>query len=268
VERSQHQDAVCLFVRDVLERRTGETIVISARPERERRNEPVVEELWDGATRSYAVEHTHVESFGGQIANIERLKRLLTPVREKLRGSLPGYFVLTVREEDTRRAHIAYTLAKEEVERLILEAASTLSVGSSTLLQSTALPFSLGLRLRHTRSSGLVLQSLIDGDTDELLFERYRRAFDEKCPKLFRWAQGGRRSVLVLESDDPQHANVAAAMAVVNRLLNQRTDAPDIIVYVETEVPWYAWVLKDGALVGDDAMRTSDSNYAYERGHG
>src|SRR5687767_641534 len=92
------QDAVCAFVRDIISARTNEQIDISARPDRDERNLPAVEELWESATRRYAIEHTRIEAFEGQIANESKVLRLLVPVKAVLADRLPGYFRLSVRE--------------------------------------------------------------------------------------------------------------------------------------------------------------------------
>ena len=77
------QIEVCEFVREVIAARTGESISIGARPEVDHRNDKAVEELWDALSRGYAVEHTRVESFEGQLANSARIERLLTPVKRR-----------------------------------------------------------------------------------------------------------------------------------------------------------------------------------------
>jgi hypothetical protein len=100
------QDAVCAFVRDIISARTNEKIEISARPDRDERNLPAVEELWESATRRYAIEHTRVEAFEGQIANQARILRFLVPLRLALSDRLPGYFGLSVREADMSAARI------------------------------------------------------------------------------------------------------------------------------------------------------------------
>ena len=110
------------FVPEIMSVRTGEPLSIGSRPEMDNRNEKAVEELWEGQSLRYAVEHTRVESFAGQIANIARVTRLLTPVRESLAHRLPGYFELAVREADTTAARVSFAFAHEEIERLILDA--------------------------------------------------------------------------------------------------------------------------------------------------
>lgn len=85
------QDAVCAFVRDIISARTNEKIEISARPDRDERNFQAVEELWESPTRRYAIEHTRVEAFEGQIANQARIIRLLVPVKIPKHVVLSGF---------------------------------------------------------------------------------------------------------------------------------------------------------------------------------
>lgn len=261
------QDEACEFVREIIAARAGEHIAIASRPELDHRSDKAVEQLWDAASRGYAVEHTRVESFERQLANIARVKRLLAPVKETLAGRLPGYYALAVREHETTAARVDFSFAHREVEQLVLGAAARLDVGDTVTLRSERLPFEMQLHLRHKNGSALVLHSDIEGDAETLRVERFRRAFDDKCPKLSTWASGGRTSVLVLESDDVQHANFNVSFEAVEKVLAERTDRPDIIVYVETDAsPWSAWVFKDGDRVGNAAMRNRDGGYRYERG--
>jgi hypothetical protein len=57
------QDAVCAFVREIIEARTGESIRVTDRPEVDQRSGKVVEERWESASYRYAVEHTRLESY-------------------------------------------------------------------------------------------------------------------------------------------------------------------------------------------------------------
>ena len=70
--------------------------------------------------------------------------------------------------------------------------------------------------------------------------ERLRKALRCKCPKLQHCQEDGARTVLVLESDDialTNHVLVGECLAV---LLPERTDLPDEIYLVETEVKFWA----------------------------
>lgn len=255
------------FVREIVSVRSGEALSVGSRPEMDNRNDKAVEELWEGQSHRYAVEHTRVESFAGQIANIARVKQLLTPVRESLTHRLPGYFELAVCEAETTAARVSFEFAHEEIERLILDASRGMGVGETVTLRSDRLTFDLRLRLRHADHSGVVLQSHIEGDAETLRAERFHRAFDEKWPKLAAWSADGRVSVLVLECDDFQHANFNNGFTAVESVLAEGVHRPDIIVYVETDAaPWSAWVFKDGDRLGNAAMRTHHGGYRYERG--
>ena len=158
------QDAVCAFVRDIISARTREHIEISALPDRDERNLQAVEELWGSPTRRYAIEHTRVEAFEGQIANQARIMRFLVPIKIALADRLPGYFGLSVREAEMSAARIDVKAAQLEVARLVIEAAGTVPVGEVVTLQSERLPFKLQLYLRHKDSRNLILYTDIEGD--------------------------------------------------------------------------------------------------------
>jgi hypothetical protein len=65
------------------------------------RNLPAVEELWESATRRYAIEHTRVDAFEGQADREPSKNRcLLVPVKIALADRLSGWFGLSVREVD------------------------------------------------------------------------------------------------------------------------------------------------------------------------
>jgi len=255
------------FAREIVAARSAQQLTIVSRPEYDNRNDEAVEELWDGPSRQFAVEHTRIESFPGQIANEARIERLLVPVKEKLTGRLPGYFTLAVRESEMTAARVKFAIAHVEIERLITEAADRVGVGETVTLRSGRLPFEMQLKLRHRNKSALILRSEIEGDPELLRVERFRKAFDEKCPKLARWAGANRSSVLVLECDDYQNASYHTSFEAIQTLLAEGTHKPDVIVYIETDItPWNAYVFKDGDRLGNDAMRNGAGGYLYERG--
>src|SRR3954468_24380458 len=155
--RPSNQDQVCEFAREVLTARIGEAIVLTSRPDREHRDIKAVEELWESTHHRFAVEHTVIESFGGQLANIAKIERLLVPVKDMLAGRLPGRFALAVRETETAAARIDFAVAHREAARLILEAAVRLNVGETVTLASKLLPFELRLHMRFKEDSRLIL---------------------------------------------------------------------------------------------------------------
>jgi hypothetical protein len=111
----------------------------------------------------------------------------------------------------------------------------------------------------------LLIVSVVEADIDNARLERLRRSMTRKLPKLAQWARGGRRSVLVLESNDIQHSNVFAIFDAAKQVMSERDDAPDILVVVETDgSPWYGWVMKEGAHVGDAVPDVNGVRYYTE----
>ena len=247
------QDRVCAFVREIIEARSGERVRITGRPEVDHRGGEVVEELWESASHRYAVEHTRLESYDGQIENEALLSRLVVPVREMLAGRLPGTYVLAVRLRETKAARIKYTDAHEEIVRLTLKAAPKLKDHETVTLSSDRLRFTVQLHRRHGNSSQVFVHCFIEGDGEQLRLERMRRALDNKCPKLAVWAADGRRSVLVLEADDIQLSNCWLAYKAFKQAISERKDQPDIVVFIENDAgPMYGWMFKEGYRFGND----------------
>jgi hypothetical protein len=60
--RTNDQDRVRAFVREIISARTGESVELTDQPELKHRNIPAVEELSQSASHRYAVEHTRIES--------------------------------------------------------------------------------------------------------------------------------------------------------------------------------------------------------------
>jgi len=104
--RPSNQDQVCEFVREIVSARIGEAIALTGCSDREHRDIKAVEELWESTHYRFAVEHTVIESFSGQLANIAKIERLLVPVKDMLAGRLPGRFALAVRETETAAARM------------------------------------------------------------------------------------------------------------------------------------------------------------------
>jgi hypothetical protein len=255
--RTDLQDAVCSFVREILTARTGEAITVTERPELVNRSIPAVEELWESASHRYAVEHTRLESYSGQIENEAKLRQLILPVREFLIGRLPGSHVLAVRVSETQAARIKYAEAHEEIIALTLEAASKLKDGETVLLPSTKLPFTVQLHRRHGNSdaSHVAVHCLIEGDDEGLRLQRMQRALNDKCPKLAAWTGDGRTSVLVLEANDIQLSNAFVAFDAFKQAIVDRNDQPDVVVFVETDgSPMFGWMFKEADRFGDDVQ--------------
>ena len=240
---SAMQDAVCTFARKILAARTGEAITVTARPDIINRRTRAVEELWESASRRYAIEHTRLESYTGQLGNAAKIERLIGPVRDFLRGRLPGSHVLAVRCSETQVA---------EIIKLVLQAAPALSDGETITLPSSKLPFAVQLHRRGGAGSHVAVHCLIEGDAEDLRLHRMRRALSDKCPKLAAAAVDGFASVLVLEANDIQLSNAFVAFDAFKKAISGRSDQPYIVIFVETDASPFGWVLKEGDRFGDD----------------
>jgi hypothetical protein len=168
-------------------------------------------------------------------------------------GGCPALLV-SVRVRETQRARIKYAEAHDEIVRLTLEVASKLIEGETVTLKSDRLSFKVELTRRRSTGSQVLVRQVIEGDDDALRVERVRRAFNQKCPKLETAAARGRTSVLVIESNDGQLADVSSIYAAVKIVVAERkSKVPDVIVLVETDaVPMHGWVLKEGDSIGNE----------------
>jgi hypothetical protein len=65
----------------------------------------------------------------------------------------------------------------------------------------------------------------------------------------------GEQAVTQLEGLDTRHGALPDRVAyeAFEKALGNRTDAPDIVVFVETDgYPMYGWMFKEDELLGDD----------------
>ena len=89
--------------------------------------------------------------------------------------------------------------------------------------------------------------------------ERLRKALSDKCPKLERCKDEGARTVLVLESDDIALTNQLLVRMRLAELVSERSDLPDEIYLVETEIrSWAVYPMKVG-----DALRFDEGLASY-----
>ena len=130
-----------------------------------------------------------------------------------------------------------------------------------------SVPFKIQLHRRHGDGS----QCFCIAKSRAIRFAPVRTsppALNEKCPKLHAWSRNGEVSVLVLESNDIQHANCVNTSAAIRRGLDQRNDQPDVVLLVETDgSPMFGWVLKDRLSPASQAVSTTVTTAA-TRGSG
>jgi hypothetical protein len=255
------QDACCAAVRRFLSKRIGERLSIEARPDREVRNAPAVEEVWRSTSHGYAVEHTRIEAFEEQIQDGADFQRLVDPLQQLFAGVVPGRFTAWIPFGVASRSGVGLDAARQEIARLIAARVNTLRDGETVVLRSDRLPYDVRLRKRHSKESRVFFGRWIDGLADDARAQRIGRALDQKIPKLRAAAEAyALKSVLILESDDIALSNAIDIGQAFKRALEGRREVPDLVILVETEGVFYGWLLKDGDQV------LPDSNYFEDYG--
>jgi len=252
----ENEGKACDAVVKCIEQRTGETRAEVCWP----RTDGSVDFRLKLGTQDYAIEHTQIEAIPGFIQTGEAYVQFIRPVIDALSGTLPepGAFTLHfpidtnfgVKLPDLARIRqdfIAWIQTKAQClyeknrDRLEQERPSPRSLDSIEAKPS-GFPYpvrlSIGVARSASKRGALRCGRYAPGD-EELKArraERLREALRRKCPKLQRCKEAGARTVLVLESNDialTNHVLVGECLAI---LLPGRTDLPDEIYLVETEV--------------------------------
>ena len=244
-----------------IERRTGETRAAIRRPEPETDGiGPLVDFRLRLGVQEYAIEHTQIEAIPGLIRADQGYVQLIQPVIGELSGTLPGPAVyalhfpidthLGVKLADLARIRqdfIAWIQSKAQClyernrDRLEQERPSPRYLDSiAAKPPGFPYPVRLSIGVAHSVSKGGTLRCARYAPDDEELetrrAERLLEALRRKCPKLQRCKADGARTVLVLESNDIALTNHVLVGECLAMLLPERTDLPDEIYLVETEV--------------------------------
>ena len=258
-EQRCHELKVCLAVVRYMSQRAGERLKITRKPDSEIRNARAVDYLVEGPSKHYAMEHTLIESFPGQIASDQRFIQICSRLeRENLCGGfLPcGDYVLVVisREEILRSK--AWDTIRESLEAWVrttapaLPAKATAPNGEASVRATPpGVPFEVELHWRKSDDFRFRVRTRTPPELEDKRRTRIRRALAEKCPKLA--AAKKEFSVLVLELNDlalgDEHL-VGNAIRLELPLMQDAT--PDEIHLVRSETStWEVWPMKEGNSV-------------------
>lgn len=240
--------------------RWSEEFTIVAVPDEIEREAPAVDLLVEGTTGEMVIEHTVVESFPHRIFDDRLFDGLAAEVEARLTNELPtpGHYRVVVRPGEIRRRQDVEGIAIEIVEWAKVSALK-LQIGAPMtapghIAEEVLAPS--GLRIRLERWPGRDGQVLAFRSIPEDLEVRRRKriaaVLEKKLPKLADAAGSGRRTLLVLESDDLALGNyVDIAEATISEM-SKRTDNPDVVCLVETELGADVWLIKEfGAAFPD-----------------
>lgn len=229
----------------------------------------------------FAVEHTVVEAFGGQIQADTHFAKFGTPITDALDGKLPppGVYYLNFRINPSagmKPKHIEK--AQSAIIAWIEKTASELHEECPNQPSKNAKPFGhknsrganiegveLGLvrethwAISNRHSGRLFATRIAPKDYESLRLERLGEALEDKLPKLQKWKDKGARSVLILENRDLSLSNHVVICEALETELTKRNDVPDEIWLVDTviETEWTVWCLvRDGVVFPDSEEKS------------
>jgi hypothetical protein len=269
-----NEGKACDAVARVLEARAGAIRQNVRYPEKDGVGSPV-ECVFDLANATYAIEHTIIEAFAGQIHTGVDFGQFVAPVEAALDRNMPrpGMYRLMFpidpcaglkpREiPKIRETIIAWTKAKAaelhaELPRMPTRAERP---RGHVAVRKETLP-SLSFELLLSRETFWAIPDIADGRSfvgrfappnhESLREPRLATAFDRKLPKLAKWKAAGAVSILILENGDVALTNHFVVADVAEMLLHGRADRPDQIWLVDTVIKEEWTVL---CLVRDDVV--------------
>lgn len=255
-------------------------------PEDEKKGPPV-EYVFDLKQTRYAIEHTVIEAFDGQLHADIDFQKLIDPIIEALDTKLPkpGVFHVAFEIHPTKGKN-AKSLAKTQAAIIawIRETAALLhsehpkqpaksqSIKGCRSNRSKTID---GVDIVLTRETGWFVSEGTQGrllpgrfappDREPLRRNRVATAIDNKSAKLHAWKSTGARSVLVLENRDLALSNHLLIGNAVEDALRGRQDAPDEVWLVDTTIAseWTAWcIARDGMIFPDG--ETSHPHWTFD----
>jgi hypothetical protein len=185
---ANRQDSVCSAARRLFSEKLGEPVDIESRPDLEVRGAQAVEEIWRSQSgHRYAVEHTRVEAFRGQILDDRKFTDLIAPLEGMLAGRVPGTFGIRIDVGAATAARVDHATAQQRIADWVERVAPGLDVHGTAVFDE--LPFSVRLTLdRKEGSKVLVGRFLRDNfESKEERAKRIQTALDAKCPN---WRDG------------------------------------------------------------------------------
>lgn len=224
-------------------------------PDEKERQRPAVDLLVeDDEGRHWVIEHTVVESFPGRIFDDRLFQAVAKCVEEGLSGSLPkpGQYRVTLDPGGmTRRVDIAEICAA--ICTWAESVADSLAIGDplnapAHVAKTVLEPWKVSVHLsRWPGHDGRVLaMRSIPEKLIALREERIATALDRKCPKLQEATRRGElASVLILESDDLALGSYPAIAQATARGLENRSDVPDVVCLIETDIDADVWLIKE-----------------------
>jgi hypothetical protein len=259
-----------------LERLSGTARTNAYSPE-DRGAEAPVEYVFALGGMQYAIEHTIVEAFAGQIHTGVDFESFIEPIAAALDHHMPppGRFDLLFAINPSKGMRPRdITVAQKAIIAWVEEKAAELHSECPEQPSRSRKPGGFrnerkatiaGIELTLQRQTHWAEPAIAHGrlfvsrfapkNYETLRVERIGKAMTKKLPKLKIWKDSGARSVLVLENGDLSLSNHVVILEAAEAALAGRADRPDELWLVDTtiESEWTAWCLmRDGNSFPDD----------------
>ena len=214
----------------------------------------------------FAIEHTKIESYAGQLTDAEQMERLLEPLEHDLAGLLPTdrTYRLAAGLGAVADKMLEPDLVRAALTPWIIEKAQTLIAGSPAsaprhqvigTLDELPVEVTLSAWPPGDRGGALLVLRSLPSDADQMMdlrVARMSKALRTKLPKLLDQAPA--RTVLVLEDPDMATSNISEVWIALRRAA-QGLQLCDTIFVVET------WLQEPSAVVVyDDGTWLEDFN--------
>jgi hypothetical protein len=266
----------CDAVARALERLSASVRTNAYSPE-DRGTSAPVEYVFDLGGIKYAIEHTVVEAFAGQIHTGVNFESFIEPIVAALDHHMPppGRFDLlfAINPSSGRKPRNIAAAQRAIIDWINVTAAelhdecpeqpskSRKPGGFRNSRKATVAGIELTLQRETIWSEPVIVQGRLfisrfaPRDYETLRADRIATAMAKKLPKLKIWKRGGARSVLVLENRDIALSNHIAILEAAEDALAGRNDQPDELWLVDTAIrsEWTAWCLiRDGVSFPDE----------------
>ena len=262
--RQSFEGRACDAVVRFIERREGAQRSNGRSPERARHSAPI-ELACEIGGRTYALEHTAVEPFTGQIAYDARFDRQMLPIADRLTPHVPDDERLDITivadamaglgSGEVAKAHDAVVAAiLKAMDRIPVLPWLTMQHWPTYIGVENGAPFLVSVRRskRHDYSRDFTQGAIITRGVKDLEAARELRmakACNDKFGKLAAWRATGATTVLVLESNDGILTSPELVAKAYLDAERQQTNTPDEVYFVWTpeDLRWYLAAIKVGA---------------------
>lgn len=217
----KNEENACKAFIEILKEISGVTYKIDDLPEEKNRTTQDVEAILapkdeDRQSPRIAVEHTIIEAHDKQIAYVNQLNDVVEEINRKCHDKLPTdrYFSLSIPPALVRGTKVEIDQLIEEMSRWVLNVAETSTVSQFNQFGKWVSRFYKGHKAWLTcgdtfsgRNGNIGMMSTSPENAEKERRDRFRRAIEEKLPKLVTYKEKGFATALLLEDVTFSHRN-------------------------------------------------------------